>query len=373
LQKIKVDLKKIAEKIVNDCLQVKPGENFRITCADFSYFDLAEEVALAAIEAQAYPFITVTSDRIGKKKFDNDIEYFKHTPVLTPEIIKVMDVELDIAFSRDPENLKDVDPKKLGASASSGKAICEALMERNKNRANLRSSSFLYPTPEAARKYGMSFEDYSDLIWSAIDIDYKALSERAKKIAAILNKADKIHVTTEDGTDLRFSVKDRQILIDDGVMDEEDIESNTYLQNLPTGEVYCAPIETSAEGTVVFQYNKFFGEPLVNLRGTFREGLLTDMSADEGFDYFYEIMENNTGEKYRIAELGIGLNPNVTKIIGNLALDEKIIGTIHIALGENRIFPGGQNEASIHYDFVMQKPTLIVDDQIIMENGEYRV
>jgi aminopeptidase len=373
MQSMKVDLKAIAKKIVNDCLRIKPGENFLISCSDFSYLDLAEEVAIAAVEAQAHPSIMVSSENITLKQYENDIEYFKHTPVVTPKLIEVIDVKLSITFPRNPDVLRDIDPEKMGASAAGATVIREALLKRNKDRANYRSSSFMYPTPEAAKKYGMSFEEYSDLIWGAIDIDYEALSKRAKKIVSYLEKADKVHITTEDGTDLTFSIKNRPVIIDDGIMDEEDIEKNFHIQNLPTGEVYCSPLEDSAEGTVVFQYNEFLGEPLVNLRGTFKEGRLTDMSADRGFEHFHRIMENNTGNKYGIAELGIGLNPKITKVIGNLALDEKIIGTIHIALGENRMFPGGQNEASIHKDFVMKNPTVTVDDRIIMENGEYRV
>jgi leucyl aminopeptidase (aminopeptidase T) len=218
----------------------------------------------------------------------------------------------------------------------------------------------------------MSYESYSDLIWGALDIDYYALSKRAKKISSILKDAEKVHITTDDGTDLRFSLKGRRIYIDDGIMDEEDMENKAFMQNLPTGEVYCAPIEASAEGTAVFQYNIFRGEPLVNLRTTFKDGRMTDLHGDKGVEFFKNTLDSCSGEKYRIAELGIGLNPMVKEVIGDLALDEKIIGTVHIAIGENRMFEG-ENEATIHHDLVMKNPTLVVDGTVVMEKGEYRV
>ncbi len=367
-----VNLERIAKRVVQECLRVKEGENFLINCGDFAYWDFAEEVAKAAIEVGAYPFITVTSDEIALKRYQNSVEYLKKPSEYVPALLKVADVSLDIVFPKDPMFTRDVPKEKLAASSIASIPIWETLYEKNKDRANIRKSSFLYPTVEQARSASMSFEEYADMVWSAVDIDYDALSKRAKQLRDVLSKGDVVHITTEDGTDFKFSIKNRRVFMDDGILDEEDIETNSFLQNLPTGEVYVPPVETSAEGVAVFQYNIFMGEPLVNLKATFKDGEIVDMEADKGLSHFKGVMDKNTVDKYRIAELGIGLNPKITKVTGELALDEKIIGTVHIAVGENRMF-GGSNKASIHWDLVMMKPTVYVDDVKIMDQGQFAI
>lgn len=367
-----VDLNRIAEKIVNDCLRVKPGENFWISCADFYYWSFAEAVAKAAVKAGAYPLITVTSDELSLMKLKNPVEYLKKTSDFQLRLTQTADVTLDIVFPRDPYYIKDVPPENLAAGPISAIPIKEEIYRRNRDQVNLRKSSFLHPTPEAAQKYGLPFEEYSQMVWSAVDIDYESISKRAKKIASVIRGAKQVKIKSEDGTDLKFSIEGRRVFIDDGIFDEEDITGNSYLQNLPTGEVYVPPVETSAEGVAVFQYNVFMGEPLKNFRVRFEKGKIVEMDADEGLEHYRNIMEKNTGDKLRIAELGIGLNPEITRVTGGLALDEKIIGTVHIATGENRMF-GGKNESSIHWDLVMKNPTLIVENKVIMENGRYLI
>ncbi len=365
MMKTDVDLCAIARKVAGECLRIRPGENFWISCSDSFYYDFAQEMAMASIERGAYPYITMSSDAIARKKYDNSLDYLKKPAVFSPAIIEVADVMLHLGFPKDPLYLDGVSPSKLAAGAIGSRSYTEALLKRNQKRGNLRCSSFLYPTPEAADKYNIPYEEYHDLIWKAVDIDYQALSTRARELARILDEGSSVHIKTPDGTDLTFSIEGRHPLIDDGIMDQEDIDKNMYLQNLPTGEVYIAPVEDSATGTAVFQYNIFHGKPLVNFRVRFQEGRIVEMEADEGLDHYRDIMEKQTGEKYRIAELGIGLNPEVTRVTGELALDEKIIGTIHIATGENRMFDGGRNQSSIHWDMVMMNPQLTIDGKTI--------
>jgi aminopeptidase len=366
-----INMESIARKVVRDCLLLKEGEHFWISCADDYYTRFALHVAGAAVEAGAHPIVTVSSDGIARKKYDNSFEYLQSPPVYFPALVNASDAMLILAFPRDPACLQDVPPERLAAVASSQRASHDAVMERNRDRVRLRQSSFLYPTPEAAGRYGIPFEEYHDLVWGAVDIDYHALSQRARAIASLITAGERVRITGDGGTDLTFSIKGRPALIDDGVMDEEDMANGTYIQNLPSGEVYVAPVEDSAEGTALFQYNVFNGRPLVNFRVRFHQGRIVEMQADEGLEHYRGIMEMQTGEKYRICELGFGLNPRVTKITGELALDEKIIGTVHIATGENRMFTGGTNEASIHWDMVMKNPTLSIDGRVIMEKGEY--
>lgn len=369
---LKINLEVVAKKVVNDCLRVKPGEYFLILCSDDYYFKFCEEVAIQAIKVGAYPFIKITSDRLFKTSLDQPVEYLKKPGRFGKALTELVDVELMVAFNRDPDIAAGADPKKLAAMAIGGKPAQDMMYERNKDIANFRKASFLYPTPEQAMKYGFTFDEYSDLVWGALDIDYEKLRDRAKRIAKVMQGADKVHITNDEGSDLTFSIKGRSPFIDDGVFDEEDRMENVYMMNLPTGEVCIAPVETSAEGIAFFGFNRFMGHDLKNLKVEFRGGKIVNIEGEEGADYYKEVLESQTGDKDYIAELGIGLNPRITRVTGELALDEKIIGTIHIATGENRMLHG-KGVSSFHWDLVMNRPTLKVDDVIIMEKGEYRI
>lgn len=369
---MKINFEKVAGKIVNHCLRIKSGEYFWILCGDIQYYDFCEEVAIQAIKAGAHPHITISSDRLHNAHLEQSVDYLK-TPVrFSTAITEVADVELMVVFPKDPSTGEKASPEKLAAMSAAGKPTQEKVYERNKDKITLRKASFLYPTKEQADKFGIPFEDYSAMVWGAIDVDYAELREQGEKIASVMKNSDKVHITSPDGSDLTFSIKDRPAYVDDGMFDEHAISNKVFMMNLPAGEVCIAPVETSANGVAVFKYNRFQGHDLKNIRMEFRDGQIVDIQGDEGADYYRNVLSKQTGKKDFIAELGIGMNPMINKIMGELALDEKIIGTIHIATGENRML-GGVSESSFHWDLVMMEPTLRIGGTTVMEGGEYRI
>ncbi|MCE1248627.1 MAG: aminopeptidase [Firmicutes bacterium] len=366
------DLNRVANKVVNDCLRIKPGEYFWISCADDYYFKFCEEVAIEAVKAGAHPHISISSDRIFMENISQTTDFLKEPASFASAITEVADVHLQVVFPRNPGVSGGLDPHKLAAMSSAGRSVQEIVYKKNKDTVKQRKASFLYPTPEAAASYGISYEIFADMVWRSLDIDYEALRMRAKKIAGIMKNSDKVYITNPEGTNLEFSIKGRPPFIDDGVFDEEDFEEKIYMMNLPTGEVCVAPVEDSANGVAYFKFNRFMGRDLKNLKFEFKNGKVVNIEGEEGAEYYKSILDNQTGNKDMIAELGIGLNPEINRVLGELALDEKIIGTIHIATGENRMLHG-KGVSSFHYDLVMDKPTLKFDNTLIMENGEYRV
>ncbi len=369
---MKIDFEKVAGKVVNHCLRIKPGEFFWILCGDIQYYNFCEEVAIQAIKAGAHPHITISSDRLHNTYLEQSVDYLKTPGRFSTAITEVADVELMVIFPKDPSTGEKASPEKLAAMSSAGKATQEKVYERNKEKITLRKASFLYPTKEQADKFGIPFEDYSEMVWGAIDVDYLKLREQGDKIASVMKTSDKVHITSPDGSDLTFSIKDRPPYVDDGMFDDHALSNKVFMMNLPAGEVCIAPVETSANGVAVFKYNRFQGHDLKNIRMEFRDGRIVDIQGDEGAEYYSNVLSGQTGKKDFIAELGIGMNPRVKRVLGELALDEKIIGTIHIATGENRML-GGVSESSFHWDLVMNEPTLRIGNTTIMEGGEYRI
>jgi aminopeptidase len=228
------------------------------------------------------------------------------------------------------------------------------------NRCGCRRITVLNPTPALAAAYGIPLEKLKQLYQRAIQIDDGELDKWQARVSETLAKSDAIRIMSDAGTDLKLRIGGRPIFQDK--------------DNLPRGEVYVAPIENSANGTAVIDRMFIKGKPVERLRLTFSEGRVTGVKAPDPADAgaFQEILASTSGDRDVIAEFAIGLNPGVTETIGNSLFDEKIGGTIHIAIGMNRHF-GGANQSNLHLDMVMQHPKVWIDDNMVLDNGLLKI
>jgi leucyl aminopeptidase (aminopeptidase T) len=194
-------------------------------------------------------------------------------------------------------------------------------------------------------------------VWRAIDVDYAAVHRRQEEVAARLRTADGVHITTPAGTDLRLRIGGRPVLLD--------------ANGLPHGEVYVAPHEDSAEGVAVVDRAFIHGRPVERLRLTFERGrvVAADATDPSGAAAFRELLAASSGDKDAIAEFAVGLNPGITEPVGDIMLDEKTGGSVHIAVGMNDRF-GGQNRSNLHLDLVMLKPSVEIDGAALLAHGE---
>ncbi|NDJ52375.1 MAG: aminopeptidase [Chloroflexi bacterium] len=200
--------------------------------------------------------------------------------------------------------------------------------------------------------------------------DYVTISANTYRLLEHLQHRDQVHITSPLGTDLRMSISGRRIAVDPGIF-----RSPGYY-NLPSGECYVAPIEDSAEGTLVI--DKSFPGILIEepISLIFKKGRIVEISGGTEAAQLRQVIETSetqpNGEGTRnIAELGIGTNPQA-RITGNSMTDEKVMGTIHIAIGHNANAPyNGKNVAPIHLDGVMGEPTLRIDEDVLIKDGEY--
>jgi len=202
--------------------------------------------------------------------------------------------------------------------------------------------------------------------------DYQEIAAITAKLHDRLAGRSMVHITSPLGTDLTLSIKGRLVATDPGILREPGFH------NLPAGECYVAPLEDSAEGLLVV--DKSFPDIVIEepIRLTFTHGRVTDIAggreASQLESIISEAEKKPTGEGSRtIAELGIGTNP-YARITGNVMTDEKVMGTIHIAIGHNAVPPyNGQNHAPIHLDGVMGRPTLTIDGSVLIDDGKYLV
>lgn len=362
---IDVNLDEVAEKIVNKCMNVEEDEVIQINGAPYN-FELVEDIALHVKKKGAFPVIKSSSDSLEKKIIEGvDVEYLRKSPDHYLRWLDDIDGVIGIDHRKDPKILSELPEEKIGAKRQGRKKINDKFQEED-----IRWTGVGYPTEEKAEMYGISFERFWNMFWEALNTDYDRLQQRGESIAEEVRKADTVHITSDKGTDLKFSIEDRRVIVDDGIISEEDMGRGDVGNNLPAGEVFCAPIEESADGEVFFDLAFYKGNKIEGINARFEDGRIKDAEADKNGDIFNEVLEFSQGEKDRIGEFGIGINPEVDEAIGYTITDEKIIGSIHIALGENRSF-GGKNESTLHWDLVMLDPTVKVDDKKIIEGGEH--
>ena len=194
---------------------------------------------------------------------------------------------------------------------------------------------------------------------SGLDVDYTLIAEHCQRIREQVAGADTVRVTTESGTDITFTIGDREFMSDTGIVHEPGAMSN-----LPAGEVAVGP--TSAEGRFVVDGTMMPHGLLDENPITFdvEDGLVTRISDDEVRATVERAAEDVGDAAYNVAELGIGANVAVTELVGSVLLDEKAAGTVHVAVGDN-VGMGGNAEAPIHLDGIIREPTVYADGQLI--------
>lgn len=228
----------------------------------------------------------------------------------------------------------------------------------------------IFPTAAYAQDADMGTDDFARFLASACMLDrpdpvaaWHDLSERQAEMIAVLETRDDIQVTAPD-TDLRLSVKGRQWVNSDGK------------RNFPSGEVFTGPVEDSAEGHIAFSYPVVTGgREITDIRLRFRAGVVTDASAGKNEAFLIESLDTDPGAR-RLGEFAFGTNDGVTRWTKNILLDEKMGGTVHMALGSGYPETGSTNRSAIHWDLICdirERGQVTADGEVVLENGRYRI
>jgi leucyl aminopeptidase (aminopeptidase T) len=201
-----------------------------------------------------------------------------------------------------------------------------------------------------------------------MNADYKSISKRSIKLKEILETGSKIKVTAPAGTDISFSIEGRTSYASKGLFHAKG-ESG----NLPTGETFLAPVEGTSNGVFVTD-GSFAGLGLIkntNIRIEVENGYATKITGGTLAKKLIKMLDEVGRDARNIAEFGIGTNDSA-KLSGVLLEDEKVMGTVHIALGNN-VSIGGNVNVPLHLDGVIKKPTIWMDDKLIMKDGKFLV
>lgn len=214
-----------------------------------------------------------------------------------------------------------------------------------------RVASMPMMTTEIARNY--------------LNADYQFIEKVSEQLADLLTKANKVRVVTEKGTDITLSLADRKGLADTGMLTEKGA-----LGNLPSGEAYIAPIEDFGTGRIIVDgCVAYLGPVKDDIIIQMKDGRITDIDGGVSAGELRAFLQDKDEEAKGVAEFGIGTNPGA-KIIGHPLVDEKVWGTIHIAFGMSASI-GGTRKSDIHYDCIINEPTVWLDDVMVMDKGKH--
>jgi aminopeptidase len=362
-----IDYEKIAKTIVTVCARVTEGNTVYIRgrqdCAHF-----CELMALECRNHGAYPLIETLSDQYKLADLRNTpLHVIKTMPHHVKALVEETDFVICVGMQpKDPLPFRLLPPERIAAERISRKGITDIILAHPEKR----WLGIAYPSKEQAALYGVSSTVYHDMIWNAIDIDYVQLARKAEKIASFIENSSQIRITNRKGTDITLYTEGRPVLKDDGIIDDDDLKKGDKIANLPAGEVYTTPHEEKSEGKVVFDFVFSRGITSGTLPLTVSEGKVKVVDNSQESLLFTQILSHSTGHKDIIGEIGFGLNPHITTMVGNQLTDEKIVGTVHLALGENRSY-GGKNQSDLHWDLVISEPTVWVDNCVLIKNGSY--
>ncbi len=204
-----------------------------------------------------------------------------------------------------------------------------------------------------------------DMMRRALNVDFKSIKITNNKLISKLNNKNKIKIITKKGTNVEFYAKGRKWISDDGIYTKK-----SAFGNLPAGEIFIAPFESKTNGTIIADASVGgLGKVDKTIEIIVKDGFIESVIGGKIANIFTKLLKSKLYKN--VAELGIGTNPKA-KITGEVLEDEKVLGTCHIAFGNNRHF-GGKVDVPFHVDFVIRNPTIYADNILVMKKGKFKL
>lgn len=359
-------VEKYAHLLVHYSLEVQPGDRVFVRTTTLAE-PLVRHIYRQVLQTGATMDVHFDFREKNRILFTEGSEIaLNHISPLYETALKEYNCFLNI---RAPYNIHEdlgVNTDKLKTYQQAMAPLSQIYSERTATR-ELRRCLCQFPTQAAAQSAGMSLEAYEDFVYHAcklFDADpiesWKVLGRRQEAIVDFLNQRTHIHYLAE-GVDIQFSTKGRTWINSDGKT------------NMPSGEVYTSPVEDSVQGRIHFSYPGVFrGHTVEDVVLQVKDGYIEQWEAARGQDFLDEIFQIPGARRF--GEAAIGTNYDIDQLTQNILFDEKIGGTIHMAIGQSYLQAGGQNTSAVHWDMItdMQKSgAIFADGEKIYEKGQF--
>jgi aminopeptidase len=356
-----IDAARFADLLAGYCLEVEPGQEVLVRSTTLAE-PLLLELQRAILEREAWPLLRVeipgATAAFHRHARDRHVDGF---PEVSWAEAKKAHASLAIQAPENTRALNGIDPARLARAARARMPLRELTLKR-------RWCSTLWPTQAGAQQAGMSLVDFEAFVERALFLDqpdpvvsWGQLHDFQETLIGRLRGARELRIQAP-GTDVTLQVKGRTWVNSDG------------RRNMPSGEVFTGPLETSANGRVRFGVpSSPAGIDVAGVDLEFRDGLVVAAAAERGEEYLQRALATDEGAR-RLGEIGIGTNFGIDRAIGATLFDEKIGGTVHLALGRSYPETGGKNESALHWDLICDLRAggrLDADGEVLLQDGRF--
>jgi aminopeptidase len=219
----------------------------------------------------------------------------------------------------------------------------------------------IFPNIHYANQAGLSLEEYEDLFYNAVSVDIDDLYQEYYPVEQMLSRGKKFAIHTSN-SDISFELGGRPFTM------------NALLSNLPAGELFCSPLESSLHGYIRFEHPAYYqGKIFKNIYLKFNHGMLAEVRSDSEQAELEKLLHMDDGAN-KIGEFGFGLNPEIRELTNDILFDEKVAGTFHIAFGDSHPEVGGTNRSVIHFDLIKDMRgdgNVTMDGRVVYREGAF--
>jgi aminopeptidase len=361
----------LAKILVHYSTQVKPGDKVCIRDAPLEpqATPLIQEIYREVLRAGGHPYVYVNVEGLRRLFLEEaNEEQLRTVDPIQKMFFDEFDVEFRIRCESNTKDLSSVDPERIKIWNQTYADITKTFARRFAAD-EYRWVLTVFPTHGAAQDAEMSLTEFEDFVYASTFADvedpiteWTHYKTRQEKLARWLAGKKQVELKGPH-IDLRLSIEGRTFISCHGKV------------NMPDGEIFTSPVEDSVNGWVRFTYPAIYLQREVqNVELYFEQGRVVKANASKGLDYLLQMLETDAGARH-LGELGIGTNPKITHFTRNMLFDEKLAGTIHLALGMGFAAAGGKNESPIHWDMLcdMHEGQILVDGEVAYQSGDFRI
>ncbi len=362
-------LERLARTLVDYSVKVKPGD-WVVIRTHVLALPLAAEVVRNVLRAGGNPNWMLDSELLDEATLvAGTTEQMEWVSPLERDVLERADVLINLRAAANARALTGVDPAKMRARQAARRDLMQTYMRRSAE-GSLRWTIALFPCDAFAQEADMSLADYEDFVYSACYADkpdpvaeWKRVEAEQQRLVDWLRGKKQVEVRGPNA-ELTLSIDGRKFI------------NSSATHNMPSGEIFTGPVEDSANGWVRFTYPAITqGREVEGVRLEFRDGKVVNATAVKNEEFLLSMLDTDEGARY-LGEFAVGTNYGIQRFTKNILFDEKIGGSLHMAVGSGYPETGSQNKSAIHWDFICdmrQDSEIVVDGELMYRNGQFQV
>ncbi len=362
-------IEKLADVLVNYSAEIQPGD-WVLVGGHVLALPLLEEVVRQVVRAGGHPTVQLDADGIAAAELEEAVE--EQLSFVSPSsrlMADKLDARIVVRAASNTRNLSHIDPKKQQIRQNAQRELRQTLMARTAAGEH-RWTLAQFPCPAYAQEADMSLSEFEDFVYAATYADqpdpvacWQRVHDEQQRLVDWLAGKEAVEVRGPN-VEMTLSIAGRTFINSDGK------------RNMPSGEIFTGPVEESVNGWVRFTYPAIRqGREVSGVEFEFREGKVVNARAEKNEDYLLSQLDSDAGSRY-LGEFAVGTNYQIQRFTKSILFDEKIGGTMHMAVGAGYPETGSKNQSSVHWDFICdmrEESEIVVDGDLFYKDGEFQV